>query len=96
VLPRRPSGANDSVSAARMAVPPKEPSLSSEQRHALALLASFPHGLTEELLVLAHEFDRAMIGGLVHESFATAEREVVTGPGRRVRITNAGRRALEG
>lgn len=83
-------------------MPPKERSLSGEQRHALALLASFPHGITEELLVLAHEFDRAMIGGLVHESFATVEREVVTGPGRRIievvriRIADAGRRALEG
>jgi hypothetical protein len=85
-----------------MAVPPREPSLSKEQRRALALLANIPHGIAEELLILAHGFDRAMIGGLVHESFATAEREVVTGPGRRVieavriRITDAGRRALEG
>ncbi len=94
--------ANDSDTAVCMAVPPREPSLSNEQRHALALLASFPHGITEELLVLAHGFDRAMIAGLVHEGVATKEREVVTGPGRavievvRIRITDAGRMALEG
>jgi hypothetical protein len=85
-----------------MAVPPKEPSLSEEQRHALALLASFPHGITEELLVLAHGFDRAMIGGLVNDGLAMAQREVATGPGRavvevvRIRISDAGQRALEG
>ncbi len=84
-----------------MAVPPKEPSLDNEQRHALALLANIPHGITEELLVLAHGFDRAMIAGLVHEGFATPEREVVTGSGRgiievvRIKITDAGRMALE-
>jgi hypothetical protein len=68
----------------------------------LTLLANFPHGLTEELLALAHGFDRAMIAGLVHEGLATTAREVVTAPGRavtevaRIRITDAGRRALEG
>jgi hypothetical protein len=62
-----------------MLLPPREPSLGTEQRHALALLASFPHGLTEELLVLAHGFDRAMIAGLVREGVATKEPEVVTG-----------------
>jgi hypothetical protein len=68
----------------------------------LALLANFPRGITEERLVLAHGFDRAMIAGLVHEGLATTEREVVTSPGRavievvRISITDAGRRALEG
>jgi hypothetical protein len=85
----------------RMAVPPREPSLSDEQRHALALLATFPHGILEGRLALVHGFDRDMIEGLVHEGLATREREVVTGPGRavmevaRIRITDAGRRALE-
>jgi hypothetical protein len=85
-----------------MALPPREPSLSEEQRHALALLANFPRGITEDQLALVHGFDRDMIAGLVHEGLATAEREVVTGGGRavievvRVRITDAGRMALEG
>jgi hypothetical protein len=84
-----------------MAVPPKEPSLSNEQRHALALLANIPHGITEELLVLAHQFDRIMIAGLVHEGLAMVQREIITGPSRttievvRIRITDARRRALE-
>jgi hypothetical protein len=85
-----------------MAVPPKEPSISNEQRYVLALLANIPHGITEELLVLAHGFDRIMIAGLVHEGLAMVQREVVTGPGRatmevaRIRITDGGRMALEG
>jgi hypothetical protein len=85
-----------------MTASPGEPILSKEQRHALALLASFPHGVTEELLVLAHGFDRTMISGLVNDGLAMAQREVVTGPGRttievvRIRITDPGRMALEG
>jgi hypothetical protein len=97
VSPRRPLAPNDSVSSARMAVPPREPSLSREQRGVLALLANFPLGLTKELLVLAHGFDRNMIAGLVHAGLATAEREVVTGIEMvRIRITDIGRIALEG
>jgi hypothetical protein len=68
----------------------------------LALLSNFPHGITQERLVLAHGFDRAMIAGLIDEGLATAEREVVTGSGCavievvRIRITDAGRMALHG
>ncbi len=40
--------------------------LSAEQRRALELLGSIPHGVAEDLLVLAHGFDRDMIAGLVH------------------------------
>ena len=81
---------------------PREPSLSKEQRQALALLANIPHGITEELLVLAHGFDRSMIAGLVDEGLAEARCEIVAGPGRaviemvRIRITGVGRMALEG
>ncbi len=55
-----------------MAEPPREPSLGIEQRRALALLASIPHGIIEDLLVLNHEVDRAAIAGLVQEGLATA------------------------
>jgi hypothetical protein len=76
-----------------------EPSLNDEQRRALALLASIPHGITEELLVLAHGFDRAMIAGLVHEGLATEGPEIVSGRTTievvRIRISDAGRRAIE-
>jgi hypothetical protein len=82
--------------------PPREPGLSEEQRHALALLDSVLQGVTEDQLALVHGFDRGMIAGLVHEGLATAEREIVTVSGRttievvRIRITDAGRMALKG
>ena len=82
-----------------MAAPPREPSLSKEQRQALALLASIPHGITEDLLALAHGFDPAMIAGLVGKGLATVERETVSGRTTievvRIRISDAGRTALE-
>ena len=84
-----------------MAAPPREPSLSKEQRQALALLASIPHDVTEDQLALVHGFDRDMIAGLVEAGLVTAQREVVTGSGRttievvRIRISDAGRRAIE-
>jgi hypothetical protein len=62
-----------------MAVLPREPGLNKEQRHALALLASTPHGITEDLLALAHGFDRTMIARLVDTGLATAQREIVSG-----------------
>jgi hypothetical protein len=73
--------------------------LSAEQRRVLVLLASIPHGVTEDTLVLAHGFDRGIIGGLVDEGLATAHREAGTGRATievvRIRITDAGRTALE-
>jgi hypothetical protein len=99
VLAERPSPLNDSDIVTTMAVPSQEPSLSEEQRHALALLASIPHGITEDLLALAHGFDRAVIGGLVGTGLATAQREIVSGRTTievvRIRISDAGRRAIE-
>ena len=85
-----------------MAEPPREPSLSIEQRRALALLASNLDGIIEELLVLAHGFNRDMIAGLVDAGLATARREILAASDRttidvvRIRISDAGRRALEG
>jgi hypothetical protein len=67
----------------------------------LALLDSIPHGIIEASLVLTYQFDRATIAGLVQEGLATAEREILAGSERtiievvRIRITDAGRRALE-
>jgi hypothetical protein len=74
--------------------------LSMEQRQALELLASGPHGATEELLVLAHGFDGDMIAGLVRRGFATAQRESMKAGGKtvevvQIKITAAGRRAIE-
>jgi hypothetical protein len=80
-----------------MAASSGEASLSREQRGVLALLANFPHGLTEELLVLAHGFDRALIARLLHGGLATVHREVVSSIAMvRIKITDVGRTALEG
>jgi hypothetical protein len=82
-----------------MAVASRKSSLSKEQRQALALLASIPHGITEDLLALAHGFDRTMIAGLVATGLATAQRETVSGRTTievvRIRISDTGRQAIE-
>jgi hypothetical protein len=69
----------------------REPDLTGEAhwRCSQAIL----YGTTEKVLVITHGFDRDMIACFVDECFATAEREVVTGPGRAV--TDAGRQALK-
>jgi len=83
-----------------MAAPPRKRRLTREQRRAIELLASNPHGATEDLLVLAHGFDSDMIAGLVHQRLATAKRESMKACGKtievvRITITDAGRKALE-
>ena len=74
------------------------PRLTLERRRALELLATIPNGVNEELLVLDHGFTRRMLTGLVRTGLA--EREVVKAGGKpievvRIRITNAGWRAIE-
>jgi len=74
--------------------------LSLKARQALELLAVDPRGLAEALL-LTYGFTRDLIAGLVHTGLATAQRQTVKAGGRttrvvRIRITEAGRRALEG
>jgi hypothetical protein len=83
-----------------MAAPPQKHRLSMEQRQALEMVAGSPHGVTEDLLVLAHGFNSDMIAGLVRATLATAQRETVRAGGEsvevvRIRITDAGRQALE-
>ena len=84
-----------------MAVPPRNTPLSAEQRRALLVLIKNRHGVIEDLLMLTHGFSRGLIAGLVDEGLATARREVVTSAGGttvdvvRIRISDAGRRALE-
>ncbi len=79
---------------------PRKRRLSPDQRRALELLASRRHGVNEELLVLGHSFSRRMLAGLVRRGLAAAEREVVKAGGKtievtRIRITKAGRQAIE-
>jgi hypothetical protein len=83
-----------------MVVPPQEPSLSKEQRHALALLDSVLHGVTEDQLALVHGYDRGIIAGLMQAGLATPRPETIQTGGRtievvRLIITDAGRRALQ-
>ena len=75
--------------------------LSTEQRRALELLGSIPHGAVADLLVLAHEFSCDMLAGLVLAGLATVVTETIRAGGptikvERYRITDAGTRALEG
>jgi hypothetical protein len=77
------------------------PRLTTERRRALELLASIPYGVNEELLIHGQGFKRQTLVGLIRVGLATAEREVVKTGGKtievvRIRITNAGWRAIEG
>jgi hypothetical protein len=82
--------------------PPASPMrLSREQRRALKMLADAPRGVSEEMLVVVHGFSAEMLAGLVLAGLATVVTETksaarsVTIKVERIRITNAGRRALE-
>jgi hypothetical protein len=63
------------------------PRLTPEQRSALELLASSPHGTNEELLVLSHGFTRRMVAGLVRRGLAAAHRKVVKAGGKAIEVT---------
>jgi hypothetical protein len=83
-----------------MASAPRKRRLSSGQRRALELLASSPHGATEELLAYGHGFSRRMLAGLVLTGLATVRRRVIMAGDTpvevgKVMITVAGRRAIE-
>jgi hypothetical protein len=71
-----------------------------EQRRALQLLASIPFGASETIMLAQHGFKRRTLAVLVHAGLATIERASVNTEGKaigagRVRITAAGRSALE-
>jgi hypothetical protein len=74
--------------------------LTAEQRQALELIASLPRGCTKGLL-LADGFAADMLADLIREGLATAHRGAVRAGGRQIRveryrITDAGRKAIEG
>jgi hypothetical protein len=82
-----------------MATPHRKRRVGTEQRRALQLLASIPFGTTEAVM-LTHGFTRRTLADLVHAGFATAERTIGKADGKaieagRIRITGAGRSALE-
>ncbi len=81
-----------------MGEPPRKRYLGAEQRRALRLLASSPFGASEATMV-ANGFKRRLLADLIRAGLATAQRENINAgsqPVGRVRITEAGRRALEG
>jgi hypothetical protein len=73
---------------------------SRQRRRALKKLAGTPRGLTERLLI-AHGFSVEMLSGLVQANLATVVTEPMKEPRgvinmiERIRITDAGRRALK-
>lgn len=74
--------------------------LRDNQRRALEILAGSPHGCTEAIL-RAHRFGVVLLAGLLRAGFAKAEAETTRDGGRvisvvRIRITDAGKRALAG
>jgi hypothetical protein len=76
--------------------------LAGYRRQALEILSGAgPAGYTTLLAQMAQGFTADMLGGLVHDGLATAATETVSAGGRaievtRVKITDAGRRALKG
>jgi hypothetical protein len=81
-------------------VPSPRKRLSLKARQALELLAVDQRGLADALL-LTYGFTRDLLAGLVGTGLATAQRQTVKAGGKtirvvRIRITEAGRRALEG
>jgi hypothetical protein len=80
-----------------MPAPPRKRLLSAEQRRALQLLAGIPFGVTQTGMSI-NGFARETIVRLVRAGLATTERENLKAGQSigRVRITEAGRRALEG
>jgi hypothetical protein len=74
--------------------------LSAEQRRSLAMLATARHDGVAQALLSAHGFDASMIAELVNHGLAILTMERVRTSGRlmavaMVRITEAGRRAVE-
>ena len=75
---------------------------SREQRRALKMLADAPTGVSEEVLVVAYGFSAEMLSGLVLAALARVVSETrtvrrgFTIKVERYRITDDGRRALEG
>jgi hypothetical protein len=88
----------DPMRTLRSEVPPKH-RLSAEWHRALQLLADKPRGTTEDVLALGHGFSSDVLAMLVLAGLTTLETETLTAQGstikiQRMRITDAGRRAI--
>ena len=81
-----------------MPILPRRRFLGAQQRHALQLLAGIPFGATEATM-FANAITRKTLVSLIRAGLATAQRENLKAGSLsigRIRITEAGRRALEG
>lgn len=82
----------------RMRKPPRKHHLGAEQRRALLLLASSPFGVSKAGMS-ANGFTHRIVVGLIGAGFVTAQREntkVTNQSVGRIRISDVGRRAIEG
>jgi hypothetical protein len=76
--------------------------LSREQHRALKVLADAPRGASEEMLVVVHGFSAQMVASLVRAGLATVVTETKKAPRgltitvERIRITDDGKKAIEG
>jgi hypothetical protein len=78
-----------------MPTPPRKRHLGAEQRRALLLLAGIPFGATDAAISV-NGIARKTLASLIRAGFVTVQREKAGGQlVGRVRITDAGRRALE-
>src|SRR6266436_5830585 len=85
----------------RSQLPRKPQSSSPEWRQALQLLARSPRGTIEDVLELGHGFSRETLATLVLNGLAMVMTETLSVDGatikiERMRITDAGRRAIRG
>jgi hypothetical protein len=81
------------VELPQMSAPPRKRPRGVAQRLALQFLAGIPFGASEAAMFV-NGFTRQTLLSLIRAGLITARREIKAG-GRRVRITEAGRRALE-
>ena len=80
---------------------PRKPQSSAEWRQVLQLLARSPRGTIEDVLELGHGFSRETLATLVLNGLAMVMTETLSLDGatikiERMRITDAGRRAIRG
>jgi len=79
---------------------PRKPQSSPEWRQALQLLARSPRGTIEDVLELGHGFSRQTLATLVLNGHAMVMTETLSLDAtikiERMRITDAGRRAIRG
>jgi hypothetical protein len=85
------------IELAMMPVPPRKRYLGPDQLRVLRLLAGIPFGATDAA-ISANGITRQTLARLIRAGLVTTEREIKAAGQTigRVRITDAGRRALEG